>query len=539
MNSRIFARATMEAPVAAGAVGPDGQPRSFGVINLSAGGALLEGGTAPVGAEMGLTLQLPDGEPVEVKARVIRQVTLPTGESAFAVSFLEVAPEIGGRIAHVVTERFKALGARILGQVRQEMQRRGVTDIAQVAQELQRIKDEQARAHLFSSDLYTEEGSGAVASIVSGTTGHKRECVVWSLNLYLGLNREPRVIAKAQAALERFGTGCGTSAASGGLSALHHEIEGRVAQMVGKERAIVFSTGYSANLGALSALPGPRDLILLDREAHASMFDGAKLSGKKWLAFKHNDPADLAEKLERYGPLHENVFVAVEGAYSMSGDLAPLRAFADLKRRFRFFLYVDEAHTFGFYGKGGRGYCHELGVTKDVDFIMSTFSKATASIGGFLASDEKYCTLLQATASPYIFQACLTPPDAATILAALEEIQENPAPAAALHENNRRMRAGLRQEGFDLGTSASPVIPVYVADLEKLYQLCALLYRDGIYSVPVVYPAVGVSEGRIRFIVNARHTANQIDHTVRTLAGHARALGILRTDGPRTSKQGA
>jgi 7-keto-8-aminopelargonate synthetase-like enzyme len=446
---------------------------------------------------------------------------------------------MGSPRLQLVTERFKALGARILGQVRMEMQRGGVTDVAQVAEELQRIKDEQARAHLFSSDLFTEHGSGTVASIVSGTTGQKKECIVWSLNLYLGLNREPRVIAKAQEALGRFGTGCGTSAPSGGLNALHHEVEQRVAQMVGKDRAMVFSTGYSANLGALSALPGPRDLILLDREAHASMFDGARLSGKKWIAFKHNDPADLADKLERYGPLHENLFVAVESAYSMSGDLAPLRAFADLKRDFRFFLYVDEAHTFGFYGENGRGYCHELGVTKEVDFIMSTFSKATASIGGFFASDEKYCTLLQATATPYIFQACLTPPDAATILAALDEIQQNPRLAAALHDNNRRMREQLRQEGFDLGTSASPVIPVYVPDLEKLYELCALLYRDGIYSVPVVYPAVSISEGRIRFIVNARHTFDQIDRTVRVLAGHARALGILRTtDGRSPARHG-
>jgi glycine C-acetyltransferase len=257
------------------------------------------------------------------------------------------------------------------------------------------------------------------------------------------------------------------------------------------------------------------------------MIDGVRLSGKKWLAFKHNDVADLAEKLAKYGPNHENVFVAVESAYSMSGDLAPLREIAALKRRFPFFLYVDEAHTFGLYGAGGRGYCHELGVTEDVDFIMSTFSKATASIGGFFAADEKYCTLLQATATSYIFQACLSPPDAATILAALDEIAANPGLAATLHARTGAMRAQLVAEGFDLGTSQSPVIPVYVPDLEKLYALCARLYLNGVYSVPVVFPAVGINEGRIRFIVNARHTEEQIARTVRVLADEARALGIL------------
>jgi glycine C-acetyltransferase len=211
----------------------------------------------------------------------------------------------------------------------------------------------------------------------------------------------------------------------------------------------------------------------------------------------------------------------------MSGDLAPLAAIAALKKRHRFYLYVDEAHTFGFYGDGGRGYCQDTGVTAEVDFIMSTFSKATASIGGFVAAEARFCTLLQASATPYIFQACLTPPDAATILAALDEIAEHPEHARTLHENNRYMRERLTRAGFDLGSSRSPVIPVYVPDLEKLYRLCAQLYLDGIYSVPVVYPAVGHDEGRIRFIVNAAHTREQIERTVSAIAEHARALAII------------
>jgi len=522
---RISARVTLQAPAL---VSDRGESYTCEVASLSATGALLVGGPRfDLDRELFVELQVAEGEVVFLRAHVVRHQHFGEGRYGVGVAFQALTPEIEGQLTRVVTEAYKQLGARVLGQVRGELQRRGVTDIAAVADELQRIKEDQARAHLFAADLFTEGGSDAVAQIVSGTTGEARECVVWSLNLYLGLNREQRVIDRAREALSRFGTGAGTSPPSGGLSRLHHQIERRVAEMTGKEKALVFSTGYSANLGALSALPGPKDLVLLDREAHASMIDGVRLSGRKWIAFKHNDVADLESKLERYAPHHENVFVAVESAYSMSGDLAPLREIAALKDRHRFYLYVDEAHTFGFYGEQGRGYCHEQGVSDRVDFIMSTFSKATASMGGFVAAEERFCTLLQASATAYIFQACLTPPDAATILASLDEIREHPEHARSLHEHNAYMREALAREGFDLGTSSSPVIPVYVPDLEKLYRLCAQIYMEGVFTVPVVYPAVGPNEGRLRFIVNAHHTREQIDRTVATLARNARALELI------------
>jgi 8-amino-7-oxononanoate synthase len=512
-------------------VNVQGETHGCEVASLSVSGAMLVGGPRlDLGREVMVEIDVPtvpDKTTLFLRAHVVRYQELGDAGLGVGVAFEGTTMETEGMLALAVTEAYKQLGARVLGQVRGEMARRGVTDIAQVADELQRIKEEQARAHLFASDLFTEEGSNAVAQIVSGTTGESRECIVWSLNLYLGLNRQERVLEKVRDAVTRFGTGAGTSPPSGGLSRLHHSLESRIATMVGKQKALVFSTGYAANLGALSALPGPKDLVLLDREAHASMIDGVKLSGKKWLVFNHNDVDDLANKLERYAPHHENVFVAVEGAYSMSGDLAPLKEIAALKEKHRFFLYVDEAHTFGFYGNRGAGWCDECGVTDKVDFIMSTFSKATASIGGFVACDEKYATLLQATATPYIFQACLPPPDAAAILASLDEIQDEPAHARALHDNNRYMRQRLEARGFDLGHSRSPVIPVYVPDLEKLYRLCAQIYLEGIFTVPVVYPAVGANEGRLRFIVNAHHTTEQIDRTVAVLTRHALALGIL------------
>lgn len=526
MRRRNHARVTLRAP--ARVTTSDLLISDYEVSSLSQGGVRLERGPAlPKGEEIDLDIELPGSGLMSVHGVVRWCEEHPGGGTTVAVEFVDVSRDLDAQLTEAVTNAYKALGGQILGRMRMELMRRGVTDVMQVAEELQRVKEEQSQAHLYASDLFTAEGSDSVVQVVSGTTGITRECIVWSLNLYLGLNRVPRVIEKVKDAVGRFGTGSGTSAPSGGLSALHHEIETRVADMVHKPRAIVFSTGYAANLGALSALPGPNDLVILDREAHSSMLDGVKLSQKKWITFKHNDVEDLDKKLTRLAPHHENIFVVVESAYSMSGDLAPLKEIVALKKKHRFLLYVDEAHTFGFYGPGGAGYCVDQGVSEDVDFVMSTFSKSTASLGGFVAAEEKLCTLIQATATPYIFQACLSPPDAAAILAALDEIQTDPSHAERLHANNRYMRAELTARGFDLGQSESPVIPVYVPDLEKLYALSARLYLDGIFSVPVVFPAVGVDEGRIRFIVNASHTKDQIDKTVDILTRHADELGVL------------
>lgn len=413
-----------------------------------------------------------------------------------------------------------------LGSVRQALSKRGTRELDDVAAGVEAALTRLSSIDPWAFHLHVQCGADASARIVA-ESGAERDCILWTHNMYLGLNREPRVIEKTARALETYGTGAGASPPVGGFTGIHDVLAHRLARMFGKERALIFSTGYAANLSALSGLPARGDLVLLDRECHASMLQGAALSGAKWMVFRHNDIADLEHMLAREAGRHPNVFVGVESAYSMSGDLCPLTELVALKRRHGFRLYVDEAHTFGLYGTKGRGYCDDQGILADVDFITATFSKATAALGGFVVGKAAHCTLLELSARSYLAQACFPPALAATILAALDEIETNEALAATLHANNRRMRERLVAAGFDLGTSKSPIIPIRIANVATLYELAARLAADGVFAQPITEPGVSRGESRLRFVVTARHTYAQIDATVDALVRHARALKLL------------
>lgn len=417
-----------------------------------------------------------------------------------------------------------------LALLKKQLNADGIHGLEAVAEVLHHQKQHQRQLGLYSQDRYTVGGSDCVAEIVAPATGRSHPSILWCINHYTGLNRHPRVIQRVTEAVQQYGTGAGTSALSGGMSTLHKEVEARLADLVGKERALLFPTGYTTNLGVISALPGKNDLILFDREAHASIIDGVKLSGRKFASFKHNSVADLERKLARYRDRYENVLVIVESAYSMSGDLAPLTEIVALKQRYHFHLYVDEAHTFGIYGDRGAGYCQHLGIADDVDFIMSTLSKATAAIGGFIACQEKYIPLLEWSANSFLFQACLPPGDAAAILASLDELANQPDLITALHEKNAYMRARLRALGFDLRSSQSPIIPLFIKDTEQLLSFNKDLFEQGVFSVSVVYPAVKPTEGRIRLILNASHTYEHIDRTLDILEKLGRRHGLIGGD---------
>lgn len=403
-----------------------------------------------------------------------------------------------------------------MGEVLAHLKKENINNLEARAGYIQNFIDRENNEMGYEYDRYMESGAANYTNVVTEHSGDKKECILWCVNHYLSLNRNPNVIEKACDTLRKFGTGCGTSAASCGMSSQHKEVEKKVAKLVGKERAVLFPTGFTANVAAISYLTGSKDLIIFDRECHSSIVNGLKLSEAKWVSFKHNNVADLKMKLRKYQNSYQNIFVVIESAYSMSGDLAPLKEIVALKQSNDFYLYVDEAHTFGIYGDKGQGYCHEQGVTEEVDFIMSTLSKATASIGGFIAAKQEFCSLLK-WSHPYVFQACLTPADASVVLACLEEIERNPEMITELHEKNQYMRKLLVSKGFNLGDSESPIIPIFIEDHNKLRTVVSELYQEGIYSTPICFPAVKLHEGRIRLILNVAHTKEQIELTVNAL----------------------
>ncbi len=413
-----------------------------------------------------------------------------------------------------------------MGEVLAYIKHNEITNIDERAMLIQDFVDKENKSAGNAYDRYLENGASTLMNVISDHPGTKKACILWCVNHYLSLNRNENVINKACSALHQFGTGCGTSASSCGMSSLHKQIEKRVSELVGKEDAVLFPTGFSTNLGSISFLAGNKDMIIFDRECHSSIINGIKLSAAKWLSFKHNNMRDLQLKLQKYAGSFENVFVIVESAYSMSGDLSPLKEITVLKQSYPFYLYVDEAHTFGLYGDKGQGYCHEQDVTDDVDFIISTLSKTTSSIGGFIAAKQPFCSLLRYS-DAYAFQACLTPADAAVILACLDEIEQNPHMIQELHDKNRYMRELLISKGFNLGNSKSPIIPIMIDDQNKLRTVVNELYEQGVYSTPIVYPAVKAHEGRIRLVLNYAHTKQQIDYTVETLEKICRKYQII------------
>lgn len=415
------------------------------------------------------------------------------------------------------------------GTLLMKFKRDGERDIELISTAMEDLRQKQIAEGIFSFDCFTDRGSDTQSRLALEHGGESRECSIWSVNHYLGLNRHPYVIQKSSEALHAFGTGCGTSAISGGMNALHKQIEHKLQQWLSAEAIMLFPTGFTANMGLLAAICQAGDHVLIDDESHASIRDGIRLSpARKWVSFAHNSIADIEAKLiaARDSGSGRSI-VVVESAYSMSGDICPLKQLVALKDKYEFLLMVDEAHSFGLYGEHGAGLCQQEGVLDKVDFLTSTFSKATASIGGFVATKSRYVSYLQWSSNAFAFQACFSPADAGTILAAMEVLETDDSIVARLHANNRYMRQRLKAIGFDLGHSESPIIPVYIPNTQKLMRVCFELFKGGVFSVPIGYPMVREHEGRIRFIVNANHTRAQIDATCDLLGKLAASYDLL------------
>ncbi len=345
-------------------------------------------------------------------------------------------------------------------------------------------------------------------------------------NNYLGLTHHPKVLEAAQQALHRYGSGCTGSRFLNGTLDLHQQLESELARFLGKEACLVFSTGYTANLGLISGLIGRGDVVLLDKLDHASIVDGAKMSYGETERFNHNDLAGLERKLTRLKPGTATMIV-VDGIYSMEGDIADVPNLVRIAHKHGAALAIDDAHSLGVLGPRGEGTAAHFGMTDEVDIIAGTFSKSLASIGGFVASTESVIHYLRHHCRPLIFTASLPPANTAGVLAALEVLQAEPERRDNLWANTRRLHAGFRQLGFDIGPSETPILPVLIGPLEKTFIMWRKLFDAGVFTNPVAPPAVPPSQCRLRTSVMATHTFDQIDFCLEQFGRIGRELGVI------------
>jgi 8-amino-7-oxononanoate synthase len=354
--------------------------------------------------------------------------------------------------------------------------------------------------------------------------GHR--LIMIGSNNYLGLTTHPKVRQAAMEAVERFGTSCTGSRFLNGSLQLHKQLEEELADFVGKEAALVFSTGYQVNLGTISALVGRDDVVITDREDHASIVDGCCLARGQMLRFKHNDIKSLERALQRAGP-NCGKLVVVDGVFSMGGDLAPLPEIAPLCRQYGARLMVDDAHGIGVVGANGRGTANHYGMTDDVDLIMGTFSKSFASLGGFIAGDEVAVHYIQHHARSLIFSASMPAANTAACLAALDIMRSDAGLSERVMAIAERMRKGYRELGFDVGASQTPIIPIMIGDDMPTLLFWKELYDAGVYTNPVLPPAVPPSKSLLRTSYMATHTDEQMDRVLDLFEQAGKRFGII------------
>lgn len=355
--------------------------------------------------------------------------------------------------------------------------------------------------------------------------GHK--VLMFGSNAYTGLTGDARIIAKAKEALDKYGSGCAGSRFLNGTLDLHVQLEKELATFVNKDEAMCFSTGFSVNQGVIPALLGKDDFVICDDRDHASIVDGRRLSFAKQLRFKHNDMADLERILQKL-PEEAVKLIVVDGVFSMEGDLCKLPEIVELKKKYNCSVMVDEAHGIGVFGKQGRGVCDHFGLTDEVDLIMGTFSKSLASIGGFIAGDFDTINWLRHTCRSYIFSASNTPAATAAAMEALHIIQLEPERIEKLWDVTRYALRRFREEGFEIGDTESPIIPLYVRDVDKTFLVTALAYNAGVFINPVIPPACAPEDTLVRFALMATHTNEQVERAVVALKQIFVEQGIVK-----------
>lgn len=351
--------------------------------------------------------------------------------------------------------------------------------------------------------------------------------LMFGSNAYTGLPGDERVIEAGVQALRKYGSGCAGSRFLNGTLDLHTKLERELAEFVGKDEALCFSTGFTVNSGVIPCLTGRQDYIICDDRDHASIVDGRRLSMSTCLKYKHNDMDDLENQLKKCRP--ESIkLIVVDGVFSMEGDLPDLPKIVELKHKYNATIMVDEAHGIGVFGRNGRGVCDHFGLTDEVDLIMGTFSKSLASIGGFIAADSTIINWLRHNARTYIFSASNTPAATASALEALHILQQEPERIEALWDVTRYALKRFREEGFEIGETESPIIPLYVRDPEKTFVATARAFEEGVFINPVIPPACAPQDTLVRVALMATHTHKQVDRAVKALKKVFLELEIIK-----------
>jgi 8-amino-7-oxononanoate synthase len=381
----------------------------------------------------------------------------------------------------------------------------------------------QAKA-LMDLDLYNF--FRVIESAQTNTVRYKgRDVIMLGSNNYLGLTNHPKVKEAAQAAIAKYGTGCAGSRFLNGTLDIHIELEEKLARLVGKQKALVFSTGFMVNQGVLSSLVHRNEVIIVDRTDHASIIDGARLSFADVRKFKHNDMENL--ELVLNNEKDSSKLIIVDGVFSMEGDIARLPEIVELAEKHDAYLMVDDAHGVGVLGDHGRGTCDHFGLTDRVGLIMGTFSKSLASVGGFVAGDEDVMHYIQHTARALMFSASMPPASVASVSAAVDIMQEETWRHEALWRNNDIMRERLKDAGFNTGPSETPIIPAVVGEDMTAFIMCTRLAEEGVFVNPVISPAVDVGNALIRLSLMATHTEDEIHKAMDIMVKVGRELEII------------
>ena len=354
-----------------------------------------------------------------------------------------------------------------------------------------------------------------------------KDVLMFGSNSYLGLTNHPKLKEASKAAIDKYGLGCAGSRFLNGSLDIHTELEEKLANFVGKDEAIVFSSGYKANLGAISSVLTRHDYVILDDLNHACIIDGARLSFGRTMKYRHKDMASLEKVLQRCNADRVKLIVT-DGVFSMEGDIAPLPAMVELAKKYNANIMVDDAHSLGVLGTGGKGTSDHFGLADNVDIIMGTFSKSLASIGGFIAADKDTINFMKHTARSFIFSASIAPANAASVIAALDVMEEEPERIDNLWDNTRYTMDALRSIGLETGPTETPIIPIYVRDDEKTFVLTTMLQQAGVFVNPVISPAVSSEDSLIRFSLMATHTKKQIDYAIDQLDKVGKQLNIPR-----------